>query len=171
MFANIAATFILSISYSSGAIAPIRDYQPHNDVSPFLAISEDLRAMDNSLKSETEDGFKEALQIYELGAYSDPFTPISVSDGLPFDIPKGTTLTGTDNDGGPVTVTVAFRSYKAGENSIDIAFRSDPPCRMSGIPVPELDGCLITDGELVAEGSSEKIRYTYRLDDIQNYHT
>ncbi|KAL7578340.1 hypothetical protein ACA910_012746 [Epithemia clementina (nom. ined.)] len=168
---KVAAIFAISISFATSKIAPIGDYQPQNDVSPYLALSEDLRAIDNALIAETEEGFKEALDIYSNGAFSDPFVLLTLDEGLPFDVPLGTALIGTDNAGNPTTVVVAYNSYKAGANAIEIVFRSDPPCRMSSDPNPELLGCLVSEGELSAEGQASKIKYSYVLTDIRNYHT
>ena len=167
----IVSFLVASACITSGKYASIGDYQPQNDVAAYLALGEDLRAIDSALQEETDEGFQKALKIYQQGAYSDPFTLITVQDGLPFDISKGTTLTGVDNEGRHTIVTVAFSSYKAGASQIEIAFRGETPCRMSGIPVPELNGCLESDGELVVEGRPEKIRYSYTLTDIRNYHT
>lgn len=168
---KVAALFFFPISLASSEIASIREYKPQHDVSSYLALSEDLRAMDQALAAGGKEGFQNARDIYMHGAFAEPVATIQVSEGLPFDLRKGTILNGIDNAGQPITVGVHITSHKKGDKSIEIAFLSDKTCRRYRSPNPDQSGCLVPVGELSVTGQSQKIEYFYALSDIRNFHS
>merc|ERR1712176_1230477 len=102
---------------------------------------------------------------YEEGAYSKSVATVTLSAGLPADVPKGTSITGVGADGNMV-IGKAHGDNAAGATSIIVQYQTSDSqknyvgCQVGAAINPNTEGCFAPTGTLTIN-SSDTVDYTY----------
>merc|ERR1712176_1256037 len=102
---------------------------------------------------------------YEEGAYSKSVATVTLSAGLPADVPKGTSITGVGADGNMV-IGKAYADNAAGATSIIVQYQTSDSqknyvgCQVGAAINPNTEGCFAPTGTLTIN-SSDTVDYTY----------
>ena len=106
----------------------------------------DLRAIKEELGKQNEQGWTNALSIYQQGAFSKPIATLTLAEPLLESIASGTSVTGISMNGTEIVGTTVGKTL-ANETSLRIAYDIDITkedhvhCSVGGNPTPIFDGC------------------------------
>lgn len=150
------------------SLEKIAGYEPRTSVYDHNAISFDQEKLEELLNLKTDASFADAKRVYQEGSFSKSFAEVTITSagGLPFDIAKGTSFSGTTVDGGK-TSGGAIQAYKAGDTKIQIQYKTGDTqsgysnCQVGGNPDPNTAGCFQASGNLILDGATDALTYTY----------
>jgi len=168
---------------SSGDYEAIVGFTPLTDVRDQLRIDLDQQKIEELLELETDEGFAAAQKLYIEGSFSKTVSNLTVSAGLPIDLPQKTTLVGvgtvasndttavSKQDSGSVEV-FAYQNYTTGDTEIRVQYINEG-CYVGANPDPVIAGCLADNGTLAfANDTSTTFEYTYNaLEDTGNVYS
>ena len=95
---------------------------------------------------EYDDDLDISLNLYEIGAHSQPYADLDLDHPLPFDLKAGDAVQGISVAGNLVKGTV-YEDAKAGWVTMSVAYDVEDatfqaqPCHVGGKAEPEVDGC------------------------------
>jgi maltoporin len=122
-------------------------------------IDLDQQLIENLLAGQTKTDFVAAEEVFKKGSYSKSVSQLTLSSGLPYDVPKDTAMTGKNEALGTVRVK-AFDSYAAGATQISVQYL-EAECYVGANPQPVMTGCLQPSGSIVLNEDTNAIDYTY----------
>lgn len=166
---------ILTRAQVGTLVVPINGYVPSTDVSHQMALSRDKTLVERLVNDQK---FEHALQVYSQGGYSVSTATVKIKDdgGLSEQIPEGTFMTGTANNGKQVTGMID-RDATKGSTSLDFRYPAIGDenefynCNVGGLPddYVNTDGCLAPHGEIQTEDGKTTFKYEYTVhDDTRN---
>jgi len=118
---------------------------------------------------QTVDGFKNAQNIYENGAYSGVYAILTLEKGVPISLEKGEEISGLNTIKKQVTGKLR-KDVKKGGTIIEVEYQTSDYCRVNGESISK-QRCFAENGSVEADWF-ENIRYSYNIEqDTKNSRT
>ena len=96
----------------------------------------------------SKDSFVAAEKIYEFGGNSLSYAALTIPNGLPFSVSKGTAITGKSSSGAN-TYGIAYSDADSGSNSLEVAYKTTEfqdsyvSCQVGALVTPNVEGCKL----------------------------
>lgn len=143
-------------------------YKPMTNVTDFIEIDLDQAVIEDQLSELSDEGFKNALRIYEEGGHSKAYAELYLDEIPPNPIPAGSEFIGLNVYGEQIK-GIAYKNQQS--NILKLKYEnSDKLCNVGGLTVigaEKTEGCFASSG-LVDRINTEDSDFSYNYYGLRN---